>query len=163
MPRSALSLVPVVRQGAALASLRADAWDIVYYQTRKGAAPALDFLAESPTKVRATMIAVLDAVAEAPPPRFSGGGLWEAMHGIMTGYYEVRTQGQPNRTQYRLFCLLENSDTKGLRRRGLARPAIAVITGMSKPWMTAFSQGDYAAVRVLGEDHRSAYPRRIAT
>jgi len=78
------------------------------------------------------MIAVLDAVAEAPPPRFSGGGLWEAMHGIMT---------------YRLFCLLENSDTKGLRRRGLARPAIAVITGISKPWMTAFSQGDYAAVR----------------
>lgn len=65
-----MSPVPVVRQGSALASLRADAWDIVYYQTCNGAAPALDFLADSPTKVRATMIAVLDAVADAPPPRF---------------------------------------------------------------------------------------------
>jgi hypothetical protein len=34
-----------------------------------------------PTKVLAEMVAVLDAVAEAPPPAFSGGGKWEAMHG----------------------------------------------------------------------------------
>jgi len=29
----------------------------------------------------------------APPPRFSGGGKWEAMHGDMAGYYEVRATG----------------------------------------------------------------------
>jgi hypothetical protein len=39
--------------------------------------------------VRAKMAAVLTAVATAPPHRFSGGGYWEAMHGEMTGYYEV--------------------------------------------------------------------------
>jgi len=33
--------------------------------------------------------------------------MWEAMHGEMGGFYEVRTQG-PNREQFRLFCLLEN-------------------------------------------------------
>jgi len=36
---------------------------------------------------------VLDAVAEAPPPAFSGGGKWEAMHDEMAGFYEVRIQG----------------------------------------------------------------------
>ncbi len=46
-----------------------------------------------PTNVRATIFAVLDAVADAPPPRFSGGGMWEAMHGDMAGFYEVRKQG----------------------------------------------------------------------
>jgi hypothetical protein len=30
------------------------------------------------------------AVAAAPPPQFSRGGKWEAMHGDMTGYCEIR-------------------------------------------------------------------------
>jgi hypothetical protein len=50
------------------------AWDIVYYKTANGDIPAVDFLVGCPTKVRANMLAVLDAVAEAPPPSFSGGG-----------------------------------------------------------------------------------------
>jgi hypothetical protein len=37
--------------------------------------------------------AVLEAVAAAPPPSFSGGGKWEAMHEDMAGFYEVRVQG----------------------------------------------------------------------
>ena len=32
--------------------------------------------------------AVLDAVADAPPPKFSGGGKWEGMHGTMGGLIE---------------------------------------------------------------------------
>jgi hypothetical protein len=108
------------------------------------------------------MFAVLESVAAAPPPRFSGGGLWEAMHGEMHGYYEVRTQGTPNRTQYRLFCRLENGSDEELARRGLERPAIAVITGMSKRWMTTFLDADYAAVRVLGDEYSAQFPRRIA-
>lgn len=31
-------------------------------------------------------IGVLDAVRAAPPPAFSGGGKWEAMHGTMSRY-----------------------------------------------------------------------------
>ena len=79
----------------------------------------------------------------------------------MGGYFEVRSQGA-RREQFRLFCLLENADAHELRRRGLARPAIAVITGMRKPWMTAFSARDYDHVRALGNDYLGTVPRRIA-
>ena len=135
-------------------------WDVVYYQTVDGRCPADEFLDGCPMKVGAQLVAVLDDVAEAPPPRYSGGGRWEAMHGAMGGYYEVRAQG-PGREQFRLFCVLENGTADELARRGLARPAIAVITGMRKPWMTTFSERDYEAVRRLGDDHRGQLPRRI--
>jgi hypothetical protein len=49
--------------------------------------PAETFLDSCPTKVEATILAVLEAVRRAPPPQFSGGGKWEAMHGAMGGYY----------------------------------------------------------------------------
>jgi hypothetical protein len=138
-------------------------WDVRYYRAVDDSVPAFDFLLACPTAVRATMLAVLDAVAAAPPPRFSGGGLWEAMHGAMHGYYEVRKGGSPNRTQYRPFCLLENpADGSELRRRGLSQPAIVVVTGLMKPWMTTLSAADYSAVRALGSDHLAQLPRRIA-
>jgi hypothetical protein len=53
-------------------------WSIVYYQARDGTVPALEFLDGCPGTVDAQFAAVLDAVAAAPPPRFSGGGKWEA-------------------------------------------------------------------------------------
>jgi hypothetical protein len=136
-------------------------WDIVYFKDG-GHVCAEAFLEYCPPSVEAKMIAVLDAVAQAPPPRFSGGGMWEAMHGDMGGYYEVRVQG-PQREQFRLFCLLDNGDPDELLRRGLPRPAIAVITGMRKPWMTTFSRSDYAYVRELGSRYLSGFPRSIAT
>jgi hypothetical protein len=46
----------------------------------------LEFLDDCPGTVDAQFTAVLDAVAAAPPPRFSGGGKWEAMHGTMGGW-----------------------------------------------------------------------------
>jgi len=46
---------------------------------------------------------------------------------------------------------------------GLPRPAIAVITGMRKPWRTVFSERDYQHVQELGREHQQNYPRRIAT
>ncbi|HEX7672430.1 MAG TPA: hypothetical protein VF395_22705 [Polyangiaceae bacterium] len=55
--------------------------------------PAQEFLDALPTAIAAKIIAVLDAVAGAPPPSFSGGGKWEAMHGEMSGIYEVRADG----------------------------------------------------------------------
>ena len=137
-------------------------WAIVYYQAPGKATPALEFLDRCPGAIDAQFTAVLDAVAAAPPPQFSGGGKWEAMHGAMGGWYEIRLTG-PGREQFRLFCLLENGTGEELARRGLPRPAIAVITGLRKPWRTAFSERDYQRVRELGDEHRQNYPRRIAT
>jgi hypothetical protein len=45
------------------------------------------FLDECPGKIDAEFTSVLDAVAAAPPPQFSGGGKWEAMHGTMNGWH----------------------------------------------------------------------------
>ena len=137
------------------------AWDVVFHETAAGAVPAADFLDGCPAKVRGTILAVLDAVAAAPPPSFSGGGKWEAMHGSMAGYHEIRVTG-PGREQFRLFCLLENGDETELARRGLRGPAIAVITGMRKSHRTVFGGRDYGAVRRLGDDHAAMYPRRVA-
>lgn len=137
------------------------AWGIVFYKTTRGDVPGVDFLNRCPAKVRGTILAVLDAVAAAPPPAFSGGGKWEAMHAGMGGYYEIRVTG-PSREQFRLFCLLENGDAATLASRGLSGPAIAVIAGMRKKNRTVFNERDYAKIRRLGDDHTAQIPRRIA-
>jgi hypothetical protein len=137
------------------------AWQIEYYEQRDGSAPAVEFLDECSTKIDAQFNAVLDAVATSPPPQFSGGGKWEAMHGSMGGYYEIRLTG-PGREQFRLFCLLENAEPVELRRRGLKGPSIVVINGMRKPHRTTFTDRDYRKhVRALGEDHLATIPRRL--
>jgi hypothetical protein len=68
------------------------AWDVIFYRTERDTVPVDEFLNSCPTRVRARFLAILDAVAEAPPPQFSGGGQWEAMHGEMGGYFEARAQ-----------------------------------------------------------------------
>jgi hypothetical protein len=138
------------------------AWDVIFYATAEGSVPGADFLDDCPAKVRGTILAVLDAVAAAPPPAFSGGGKWEAMHGDMGGYYEIRVTG-PGREQFRLFCMLENADERTLTARGLRGPAITVITGMHKKIGTVFSDLDYAKVRRLGSEHLERTPRRIGS
>jgi len=139
-------------------------WDIVYNKTADGRVPALDYFIDScTTKLHAFLNAVLDAVAAAPPPSFSGGGHWEAMSGDMAGYFEAKAVG-PNRRHHRVFCLLENSDDPSeMERRGLPNKAIAVITGMWKPNATLFSDKEYAHVRSLGDDYLKQLPRRIAS
>jgi hypothetical protein len=141
---------------------RTPPWSVVYYEASDGTVPALEFLDGCPGKLEGEFTAVLDAVADAPPPQFSGGGKWEAMHGEMTGYHEIRLTG-PGREQFRLFCLLENASDEELRRRGLTKPAIAVLAGRRKPWRTILSAADYRAVKKLGEDHKRQHPRRIAS
>jgi hypothetical protein len=138
------------------------AWGIVYFKSQDGEVPAEEFLVDCPAKVEARFYAVLEAVRAAPPPRFSGGGYWEAMHGEMGGFYEIRLTG-PGRRQYRLFCVLDNADAAGLRERGFDDPQIAVITGMVKDSGERFSDRDYAKVRRLGNDYKRQFPRRIAT
>jgi Txe/YoeB family toxin of Txe-Axe toxin-antitoxin module len=139
------------------------AWGIVYYSKTDGTVPAEEFLDACPSKVEAAMLAVLEAVREAPPPAFSGGGKWEAMHGDMGGYYEIRVTG-PGRWHYRLFCVLDNGSTAELAERGFSEPQIAVINGMAKANATLFTAGEYKKhVRAPGADYLSTVPRRIAS
>jgi len=138
------------------------AWHIEYYKHHEDSVPAAKFLDGCPRKIDAQFNAVLDAVAAAPPPKFSGGGKWEAMHGDMGGYYEIRLTG-PGREQFRLFCVLENATPSELRRRGLNGPSIIVINGMRKPHRTIFTDRDYRKhVRALGDEHHATNPRRLA-
>lgn len=137
------------------------AWGIVYCETKDGAVPAEEFLDSCPAKIDARFSAVLEAVRDAPPPQFSGGGYWEAMHGSMGGYYEIRLTG-PSRRQYRLFCILDNGSPNELRERGFDQPQIAVLAGRVKDSGTKFSDRDYASVRKLGREYLGQIPRRIA-
>ncbi|MGH7270624.1 MAG: hypothetical protein ACREJ3_09350 [Polyangiaceae bacterium] len=120
------------------------------------AVPARDFLTACPEKVRAMMMAVVDAVANAPPPQFSGGGKWEAMHGDMAGYCEIRVDG-PKRHHYRLFCLLER---KGVAL-GLGGASLVLICGKDKAFRTVLSARDYADVRRLGTEYLARLPRSV--
>lgn len=97
--------------------------------------PAIDFLDQLPAKVVAEFQAVLDAVAAAPPPAFSGGGKWEAMHDQMAGFFEVRVQG--GGMNNRLFCVLERDAAD------LGASSIIVIEGLSKPKRSAANPRDY--------------------
>ena len=137
-----------------------DAHDVVYFKRHHAddsseAVPGQEFLAGCPTKVRATMRAVLVAVAAAPPKRYSGGGYWEAMKGDMTGWFEVRVDG-PKRHHYRLFCRLD------YEAEDATKPLLVVITGLDKPFRTELSDSDYAGVRQLGDEYLSRNPRSIA-
>lgn len=115
--------------------------------------PGRSFLNDCPIEVRAELLATLTAVRDAPPPAFSGGLRWQAMHGTMNGWYEARTKR--GRTLYRLFCLLDRNGP------GLPGPSIIIVTGGAKPNETAFSDRFYASVRRLGDEYRASNPRSI--
>lgn len=137
-------------------------WGVSYYKGPDGSVPAESFLDSCPTKVEATVTAVLEVVRAAPPPAFSGGGKWEAMHGKMSGYYEIRVTG-PGRTHYRLFCRLENGTDEELEERGFDRPQIVAINGLAKPNASLFTESQYEKhVRDMGDDYLSKLPRPVA-
>jgi hypothetical protein len=137
-------------------------WSIHFFQRHPSddpgqVVPALDFLDACPASVRAKLLAVVKAVADAPPPQFSGGGKWEAMHDDMAGIYEVRTDG-PKRRHYRLFCVLEQPGTDV----GLSGPSIILVTGDSKAFKTTFSKADYRRVRDMVDECQGRNPRSVA-
>lgn len=123
-------------------------WLIHFFQSADGSVPTLSFLDRLPAKVAAEIHAVLEAVATAPPPAFSGGGKWEAMHGQMRGMYEVRVrQGQ---TLFRLICLLEREGDD------LGGPSIVCLDGLTKRSGSAAGSRDYLRIRhAAAEFHRS--------
>jgi len=119
--------------------------------------PGREFLDSCPKSVRAKLSAIIKAVADAPPPMFSGGGKWEAMHCDMSGFYEARTDGE-NREHFRLFCVLERDGASV----GLRGPSLVVITGMRKPFRTTFTDKDYAQVSARGREYFKRNPRSVA-
>lgn len=143
------------------ATARAEPWLIHFFQRHADddvdeTVPGQVFLDSCPDKVSAQMVAVLRAVAEAPPPAFSGGGKWEAMHDEMSGYYEVRVDGS-QRKHYRVFCLLERDGAQ----LGLGGPSIVLIDGREKAFLTELRKEDYAAVKKLGDEYRRRKPRSV--
>lgn len=123
----------------------ADPYDIVYFKSAGGTLPAQAFLDSCPPGVKAQIRAVLIAVAAAPPPRFAGGGKWEAMHGDMTGYHEVRVDG-PGRTHYRLFCKLDSAPPTG-------KPRLVALDGDTKVFQTKFPKKVYTRVLAHGAEY----------
>jgi hypothetical protein len=139
---------------------RDDAHDIVYFRRHRDddpsqAIPGREFLRACPPGVRAKFAAVLVAVAAAPPHRFAGSGYWEAMHGDMAGWFEVRVDG-PKRRHYRLYCLID------LAAIGQSKPLLVVVTGLDKPFRTTLTDRDYAQVRELGDEYYARNPRSLA-
>ena len=126
-------------------------WRIHFFQRHREddaarSSPTIDFLDGLPDKVVAEIQAVLEAVAAAPPPSFSGGGKWEAMHDDMAGIYEVRVQG--GGANHRLFCLLErNGDDLG-------GSAIVCLGGLTKPVRSAASPRDYRRIKQYADEFR---------
>jgi hypothetical protein len=126
-------------------------WLIHFFQRHEDddsarSVPTVDFLDGLPDKIAAEIQAVLEAVAAAPPPAFSGGGKWEAMHEDMAGVYEVRVHG--GGANHRLFCLLDrNADDLG-------GPSIICIDGLSKQVRSAASPRDYRRVRRYADEFR---------
>ena len=138
-----------------------DAHDIVYFTLADGTSPARTFVNGLPKAVRARMRTYLIAVAAAPPKRFAGGGYWEAMHGEMSGWFEVRIdtalEGGAGTIHHRLFCRLD------YEAEGRDRPLLVAITGMSKPFKTTFTASDYAKVRELGDEYFANNPRSVTS
>ncbi|HUY24374.1 MAG TPA: hypothetical protein VMV09_03590 [Candidatus Saccharimonadales bacterium] len=114
------------------------------------------FLDHCPIAIKARMLAVLDAMATALPPAFSGGGFWEAMPTPMTGYHEVSVLGQPRgaaRLNSRLFCYLDREGA------GLPQAAIVLLDGRAKPLRSALDEADHAAICQLGDEYRARNTR----
>jgi len=126
-------------------------WRIHFFQRHSdedasAPVPAIEYLASLPTKAAAEFHAILNAVAKAPPPAFSGGGKWEAMRGDMAGIYEVRDTSR--RANHRLFCLLVRASEQ------LGGPSIVCLGGLTKPVRSAAQPRDYSRIRQYAAEFR---------
>jgi hypothetical protein len=121
-------------------------WLIHFFRRSDGCVPTQSFLDAAPVKIAAEIHAVLEAVATAPPPAFSGGGKWEAMHGDMRGLYEIRVRH--GRTLYRLICLLDRGADD------LGGPSIVCLGGLVKASGSAADLRDYNEIRGFAAEFR---------
>lgn len=135
--------------------LPTDTHTVAFYRAPDGSLPARDFIDACPRTIRARLRAVVAEVAAAPPIRFAGGGLWEAMHGDMRGIFEVRIDGTPRRTHYCPYCVLDH------KAKGFDKPVLAILDGRRKAFRTVLTAHDYAAVKEYADDYWSKNPRPV--
>lgn len=133
-------------------------WDVRFFKRHKDddpaqSCPGFDFLTAIDARAAQKLRKILRSVAGAPPPSWTGGGTWEAMHDDMAGYYEARTE--LGEWLYRLFCLLEREAA------GLPNPSIIVIDGLKKKKRNRIRSQDYDRVRQLGDEYRRKFPRSV--
>ena len=132
-----------------------DPYRVVFYAPESGATPlGEEYLNSCPRGIRGRFLTSLVAISEAPPFRFSGGGLWEAMHGEMTGWFEVRINSNKS-NHYRLFCVLDHEALNYEER------LLVVITGRTKRYRTTLEPSDYRKIKKLGVEYFSQNPRLI--
>lgn len=117
-------------------------WRIHFFRRPDGSVPTRSFLDGVPTRIAAEIHAVLEAVATAPPPAFSGGGKWEAMHGDLAGLYEVRAR------HGRMLCLLERD------AEDIGGSSIVCLGGLCKPSGSAADPRDYRAIKQFAAEFR---------
>jgi hypothetical protein len=125
---------------------RSSPWLIHFFRQADGSVPTRSFLDKVPPKIAAEIHAVLEAVATAPPPAFSGGGKWEAMHGDLAGLYEIRVR--QGRMLFRLLCLLDREGDD------LGGPSIVCLGGLTKPSGSAADPRDYRMIKQFAAEFR---------
>jgi hypothetical protein len=130
-------------------------WDVVFYELKKGQAPALDFLEMCPKVVRAELMATIGAVRDGPPPSFRGGLRWQAMHGDMGGTFEARDEH--DKMLYRLFCILDRDGPAN----DLDRPSVVLLGGAKKPLDTEVSPAIYATIVAYRDNYLGSNPRPV--
>lgn len=119
-------------------------WDIAFYATVKGEAPALSWLRSFPVVVEKRLAAILIAVAQRPPPSFpSSSNEWRAMHTDMGGFFEARDQHDG--TDYRVFCVLD--------RNRHNRPTVVLVSGGEKPDGAVMKAWIYREARGFRDDY----------
>lgn len=121
-------------------------WTDAFFVTPEGRRPAEEWLLNIPDRPAARIVAVIRAVRDAPPTAFAGGGMWEAMHGSMTGLHEVRIRN--GRQLHRLFCLLDRDHPVG--------PVLVMLDGMTKSVGAAFDMHDDGNILQLRQQYRSS-------
>ena len=134
----------------------ADSHEVVFFKRSNGLLPGFEYLSSCPLKVRAQFHAILEAVSKAPPSRFSGGGYWQAMHGELSGWFEVRINKSSLRKCFRLFCLLDYN------AQNSSNPYLVVVTGITKPVETKISEREYMQVSEMGVEYFSENPRSVS-
>lgn len=143
---------------AKIAPAQSDPWTVAYFKRHVDDDPGQSIPAkiyiwdQCPLAVQTFLTSCVAVVAEAPPPKFAGGGYWEAMHGALTGFHEIRKKYRG--LHYRLFCRLDHES--------IGTPhLLTLLGGMTKPSGETFSDAEYAGVLDIGEEYLGRNPRSI--
>jgi hypothetical protein len=115
-------------------------------------------IATWPKQARARIRSIITTVAAAPPTRFSGGGMWEAMRGEMGGFCEARCRYGGK--LYRAFCILDPDPVmEAASGRHHGKNVLVIISAGCKKNKTAFKENFYNEVRGLRDEYLRRTPR----